>query len=188
MARLRPGNLLISQPFLGDPNFERSVVLLCGHSETEGSFGLVLNRTANLQLSDVLTLPGGEVLPAAATPLGVGGPVEPDTLHFIHQRADLPEAVALGGGVYWGGDFARLLELLIRGELTPAEVRLFIGYSGWTNGQLADEVREKVWIVEPDAAAKVFTLTTDAFWQAILREKGGRYRMLSNYPTDPRLN
>lgn len=188
MSRLRPGSLLISQPFLGDPNFERSVVLLCAHSETEGSFGLVLNRLANVQLSDVLTLPGGEALPAAATPLGLGGPVEPDTLHFVHQHAELPDAVALGGGVYWGGNFGRLLELLISGELTPAEVRLYIGYSGWTNGQLADEVAEKVWIVEPDAAAKVFTLTTDAFWQAILREKGGRYRMLSNYPTDPRLN
>ncbi|WP_019946725.1 YqgE/AlgH family protein [Hymenobacter aerophilus] len=188
MLRLRPGNLLISQPFLGDPNFERSVVLLCAHSDTEGSFGLVLNQPANVQLSDVLTLPGGEALPAAATPLGLGGPVEPDTLHFLHQRPELPNAVELGGGVYWGGDFARLLELLISGEVAPEDVRLFVGYSGWAAGQLAAELGENVWIVEPNAAAKVFTLTTDAFWQAILREKGGRYRMLSNYPTDPRLN
>ena len=188
MPRLRPGSLLISQPFLGDPNFERTVVLLCSHSEEEGSFGLVLNRPANLQLSDVLALPGGETLPAATTPLGLGGPVQPDTLHFLHQQPDLPQAVDLGGGVAWGGDFKRLLQLLVQGQVDAADVRLYVGYSGWTAGQLAEEVKENVWIVHPNAAAKVFTLTTDAFWQAILREKGGRYRMLSNYPTDPRLN
>ncbi len=188
MPRLRPGSLLISQPFLGDPNFERTVVLLCSHSDTDGSFGLVLNRPANLQLSDVLELPGGEALPAAATPLGVGGPVQPDTLHFLHQLPDLPQAVDLGGGVAWGGHFERLLEGLVSGQVLPEQVRLYVGYSGWTAGQLAEEVKENVWIIEPNAAAKVFTLTTDAFWQAILREKGGRYRMLSNYPSDPSLN
>ncbi|WP_426492036.1 YqgE/AlgH family protein [Hymenobacter sp. 102] len=188
MPHLRPGCLLISQPFLGDPNFERTVVLLCSHSEEEGSFGLVLNRPATLQLGDVLTLPGGDALPAARIPLGVGGPVQPDTLHYLHRHAALPEAQSLGQQVYWGGDFEGLLAQLISGALPPGDVRLYVGYSGWTAGQLAAEIRENVWIVHPDAAAKVFTLTTDAFWQAILREKGGRYRMLSNYPTDPRLN
>ncbi|RSK39538.1 YqgE/AlgH family protein [Hymenobacter perfusus] len=188
MPRLRPGSLLISQPFLGDPNFERTVVLLCSHSEEEGSFGLVLNRPATLRLGDVLELPGGETLPATHIPLGIGGPVQPDTLHYLHQQPDLPQASHLGDQVYWGGSFSQLLEQLISGQAAPDDVRLYVGYSGWTAGQLAEEVRENVWIVHPNAAAKVFTLTTDAFWQSILREKGGRYRMLSNYPTDPRLN
>lgn len=188
MPRLRPGSLLISQPFLGDPNFERTVVLLCSHSDEEGSFGLVLNRPASLQLGDVLELPGGHALPAALTPLGVGGPVQPDTLHYLHHRADVPHAVDLGQEVYWGGDFEVLLGLLLSGDLGPDDVRLFVGYSGWTAGQLAEEVRENVWIVHPNAAGKVFTLDNDAFWQSILREKGGRFRVLSNYPSDPRLN
>ncbi|MCA8830270.1 YqgE/AlgH family protein [Hymenobacter pini] len=188
MARLHPGSLLISQPFLGDPNFERTVVLLCSHSEEEGSFGLVLNRPSTLQLGDVLELPGGQALPAAQIPLGVGGPVQPDTLHFLHRASQLPQAQPLGDGVFWGGEFGELLQNLITAAIPPNDVRLYVGYSGWTAGQLAEEIRENVWIVHPDAAAKVFTLTTDAFWQSILREKGGRYRMLSNYPTDPRLN
>ncbi|MDU0370083.1 YqgE/AlgH family protein [Hymenobacter endophyticus] len=188
MPRLQPGSLLISQPFLGDPNFERTVVLLCSHSEEEGSFGLVLNRPATLQLGDVLELPGGSALPAASIPLGIGGPVQPDTLHYLHRYADLAQAQPLGEEVYWGGDFGHLLEQLIAGTATTEQVRLYVGYSGWTAGQLAAEVQENVWIVHPNAAAKVFTLTTDAFWQSILREKGGRFRMLSNYPTDPRLN
>ncbi|MBX0289623.1 YqgE/AlgH family protein [Hymenobacter sp. HSC-4F20] len=188
MPRLRPGSLLISQPFLGDPNFERTVVLLCSHSEEEGSFGLVLNRPATLQLGDVLELPGEDLLPAAHIPLGLGGPVQPDTLHYVHRLADLPQALSLGQDVYWGGDFATLLERLLTGSVAPEDVRLYVGYSGWTAGQLAAEVQENVWIVHPNAAGKVFTLDTDAFWQSILREKGGRFRVLSNYPTDPRLN
>ncbi|SHJ51768.1 putative transcriptional regulator [Hymenobacter daecheongensis DSM 21074] len=188
MPRLRDGSLLISQPFLGDPNFERTVVLMCRHSDEEGSFGLVLNRDSTLRLGDVLELPGGDASPAAGLPLGLGGPVQPDTLHYLHHRPDIPHAVDLGQQVYWGGDFGVLLGLLLSGELGPDDVRLYVGYSGWTAGQLGEEVKENVWIVHPNAAGKVFTLDNDAFWRAILREKGGRFRVLSNYPTDPRLN
>ncbi|QJX48656.1 YqgE/AlgH family protein [Hymenobacter taeanensis] len=188
MPRIRSGSLLISQPFLGDPNFERTVVLICSHSDDEGSFGLVLNRPASLQLGDVLELPGGDALPLARLPLGLGGPVQPDTLHYVHRRANLPNAVALGQDIYWGGDFRQLMEELQTDPSPTEDVRMYVGYSGWTAGQLAEEVKENVWIVHPNAAGKVFTLDNDAFWQSILREKGGRFRMLSNYPTDPRLN
>ena len=92
---MRPGTLLISQPFLGDPNFERSVVLLCRDAPADGSFGLVLNRLTTLTLGDVLDLPA-PALGAAGLPLYVGGPVEPNTLHYVHRRADLPGAQALG--------------------------------------------------------------------------------------------
>ncbi|GAB3832954.1 YqgE/AlgH family protein [Hymenobacter jeollabukensis] len=187
-TNLRSGSLLISQPFLGDPNFERSVVLLCRHDEEDGTFGLMLNRPTTVRLGDAMSLPGGDEHPAATLPLHVGGPVQPDTLHYLHQRPDLPGAEPLAEDVYWGGDFEMLLGLIAAGELTENNLRLYVGYSGWTAGQLAGEVQEKTWIVHPNAAGKVFTLTTDAFWQAILREKGGRYRVLSNYPLDPRLN
>ncbi|RZK46652.1 MAG: YqgE/AlgH family protein, partial [Hymenobacter sp.] len=89
---MKPGTLLISQPFLGDPNFERSVLVLCRHHPAEGAFGLVLTRLTPATLGQVLDLPPGEAGPAAALPLYVGGPVQPDTLHFLHQRADLPGA------------------------------------------------------------------------------------------------
>lgn len=185
---MKPGSLLISQPFLGDPNFERTVVLLCHHQADEGSFGLVLNRASDLTLGDVLELPLGAAAPAAPLPLHVGGPVQPNTLHYLHQRADLPDATGLGQDTYWGGDFEVLLGLLQAGEIGRDEVRLYAGYSGWGAGQLENEIEQKVWILHPPAAGKVFTLTTDAFWQAILREKGGRFKALSNYPIDPRLN
>jgi putative transcriptional regulator len=188
MPRIRPSSLLISQPFLGDPNFERTVVLICRHSDEEGTFGLVLNRPSKLCLGDVLEISGADGTVLAELPLLLGGPVQPDTLHYLHQRPDIPEAVPLGQDVYWGGDFGVLLGLLLSGDMTAEQVRFYAGYSGWTAGQLATEVAENVWIVHPNAAGKVFTLDNDAFWQAILREKGGRYRALSNYPLDPRLN
>ncbi|HYE77643.1 MAG TPA: YqgE/AlgH family protein, partial [bacterium] len=83
---LSPGTLLLAKPFLGDPNFERTVVLLCRYEPDEGAFGLVLNRTTNLTLPDVLPFYEGPALP-----LGVGGPVQHNTLHYIHRLPDLPE-------------------------------------------------------------------------------------------------
>ena len=184
---MRPGTLLISKPFLGDPNFERSVVLLCRDEPTDGSFGLVLNRATSLVLDDVLDLPS-ENSAAALVPIFVGGPVEPNTLHYLHRRADLPGATALGQDVYWGGNFEALLGLLGSGAVVADDVRLFAGYSGWSAGQLAGEMQGQSWIRHPANAGKVFTLASDAFWREILREKGGKFKVLANYPVDPRLN
>lgn len=184
---MRPGTLLISPPFLGDPNFERSVVLVCRDEPEDGSFGLVLNHLTALSLGDVLDL-----LPEAGSatelPLYAGGPVESNTLHYLHRRADLFGATDLGQDVYWGGDFEQLLGLIGSGVVPSDEVRIFVGYSGWSAGQLAGEMQRKSWIRHPASAGKVFTLTSDAFWREILREKGGRFKVLANYPVDPRLN
>lgn len=185
---MRPGTLLISQPFLGDPNFERSVVLLCRDEAADGSFGLVLNRLTTLTLGDVLDLPLPSSTAAALLPLYVGGPVEPNTLHYLHRRSDLPGAISLGQEVYWGGDFKLLLGLIGSGAVGTEDVRLFAGYSGWSAGQLAGEMQGQSWIRHPASAGKVFTLASDAFWREILREKGGKFKVLANYPVDPRLN
>ena len=182
---MKPGTLLISQPFLGDPNFERSVVLLCRHDPAEGAFGLVLTRRTATNLGDVLELPPG---PARDLPLYEGGPVQLDTLHFIHRSASLPGATDLGDNVYWSGDFDLLITLINTGIIPPDDVRCFVGYSGWSPAQLEAEIQGGSWIRQPASAGKVFTLTSDAFWQGILREKGGRFRALSNYPLDPILN
>ena len=184
---MRPGTLLISQPFLQDPNFERSVILLCRDEPAAGTFGLVLNRRTPLTLGDVLDLPAATGA-AALLPLYLGGPVEPNTLHYLHRRPDLPGATSLGQDVYWGGDFELLLGLLGSGAVGAPDVRLFAGYSGWSAGQLAGEMQGQSWIRHPASAGKVFTLASDAFWREILREKGGRFKVLANYPVDPRLN
>lgn len=187
---MTPGTLLLAKPFLGDPNFERTVVLLCRHDADDGAFGLVLNRLTELTLPDVLPGYAGPALP-----LGVGGPVQHNTLHYLHRVADLPAAIALspdgapaGEAVYWGGDYETLLEWLQIGRADPDDVRFFVGYSGWSGGQLEGEIAGDTWVVRPDGAEKIFTFAPQELWRGVLLEMGGRYRVLANYPIDPSLN
>src|SRR3546814_9351732 len=87
-----------------DPNFQRSVVLLCEHNDEDGTVGYVLNQPATIRLSDVMS-----ELPDAGFPLFVGGPVAQDSIHFIHKCYDkLHSGIGLGTGIYWGGNFERL--------------------------------------------------------------------------------
>lgn len=183
-AKPQNGSLLISEPFLGDPNFERTVILLCSHSEEEGSFGLVLNRPSNLKLSDVLDLDEEEF----DVELGVGGPVQYNTLHYVHRLPNLPQAVKLEEGLYWGGDFELLRTMINAGLINSEDIKFFLGYSGWTSGQLQEEIDKNVWIVNNNAANKLFKLGSDTLWRNVLREMGGKFKVLSNYPVDPRLN
>src|SRR5690606_22097202 len=141
MTDIKAGSILISEPFLGDPNFERTVVLICRHDE-EGTFGLVLNRRSNLKLTDVLDYfdNGMEM------ELGIGGPLQHNTLHYIHNRPDFPAAIPLNETVFWGGDYEYVKTKLSSAEISPDEIRFFLGYSGWTPGQLEEEVSKNVWI------------------------------------------
>ncbi|TDB60851.1 YqgE/AlgH family protein [Arundinibacter roseus] len=183
VEQVSKGSLLIAEPFLGDPNFNRSVVLLCDHNRL-GSFGFVLNQTTDLMLGDVL-----EETIYQDVPLYLGGPVEKNTLHFIHRRPDLIEG---GGeildGIYWGGDFESVKTLLNINRLNQEDLRFFIGYSGWSGGQLQDELQQKSWYVTQGRSDFVFQTPTDGFWREVLKEMGGKYRSIAHYPTDPSLN
>jgi putative transcriptional regulator len=183
MKKIRSGTILISEPFMGDPNFERTVVLVCRHDE-EGSFGLVLNRKSNLRLSDVLDIfqHNGDM------ELSIGGPMEYNTLHYIHQIDHLQEAIPLSQSVFWGGDYDQLKELLSSGLISSDEIRFFLGYSGWSPGQLQEEIEKKIWIVNNTATDLLFDLNQDSLWREILKQMGGKYKVLANYPIDPSLN
>lgn len=176
------GKLLIAEPFLGDSNFERSVVFLCEHNE-HGTFGLVFNQNTNLHLNDVLREPVVNNLP-----LYLGGPVEQNTLHFLHRLPFIEDAIPVGDDLFWSGDFEQIISLLNVGKITEQHIRFFVGYSGWSAGQLDDEIQQKSWIVSEADASFIFDTPTDQFWRAILRRMGGEYRIKSHYPTDPSLN
>lgn len=178
------GDLLISEPFLPDPNFDRTVVLICEHND-QGSFGFILNKPSLLKLSDVLD----EVEPFQTT-IHVGGPVQQDTLHFIHRIGDIIEgAEPIGEKIYWGGNFEQLKIMVSNKEVNKEDVIFFLGYSGWGEGQLMDEIQEKSWIVhKAPTSQQVFDKNPENLWRDILKEKGGKFKMFSNYPTDPRLN
>lgn len=178
------GDLLISEPFLPDPNFVRTVILICENNE-EGTFGLVLNKSTDLCLSDVME----EEIDFDGL-LNVGGPVEQNTLHFVHRIGDeLLESVTLNDGLYWSGDFQRMKELMLVDQVAEADVQFFLGYSGWSAGQLREELDRQSWFVRRKATPEeVFDMDAESLWKSVLEEMGGKYKVFSNYPVDPRLN
>jgi putative transcriptional regulator len=183
--RLKPekGRLLISEPFLADPNFERTVVLLCEHNE-EGSFGFIINKPSIAKVAEMmddLNMVDGLVY--------VGGPVQQDTLHFIHRNTAIENAVTILDGINWGGDFEGLMEKLQSSQLASTDIRFFLGYSGWSPGQLETELEENTWIVCDFVTDELlFDLEPGAIWKKALDNMGGRFSVYANYPVDPRLN
>ena len=177
------GRLLISEPFLPDPNFERTIILLCENNE-EGSFGFVLNKPSLANVSDVM-----DDIKDYNTPAMVGGPVQQDTLHYLHRQKGIEDAVEILDGVFWGGSFERVLFLLETKQLAHKDIRFFLGYSGWSPGQLDEELKQDSWIVSDQATEElIFDTEPEGMWKKTLKIMGGRFSIYSNYPKDPRLN
>ncbi|MEI8075143.1 MAG: YqgE/AlgH family protein [Bacteroidota bacterium] len=182
MAAPEPGILLISDPFLKDPNFQRTVILLCEH-EKEGSLGFVINKLHNQVLGDLM-----EVLEGCNFPVFLGGPVQKDSLHFIHRKPDLLGGIEIIDGIFWGGDFDLVLSLILTKELLEQDIRFFIGYSGWGSEQLEEELAEKTWITTKATRRLAFYKNCNEIWKEALFDLGGEYQQMINYPKDPQLN
>jgi putative transcriptional regulator len=178
-----PGILLIADPFLKDPNFLRTVVFLCEHKE-EGSFGFVLNRQYENTLNELIP-----ELEDYKIPVYYGGPVQQDTIHFLHQY---PEEITGGievlKGVYWGGDFEKLVEMMKNKTIDANKIRFYIGYSGWSTGQLDYEMKEKSWLTVKATRQLIFHRNYEEIWKDSLKHLGGDYEMMINFPIDPQLN
>jgi putative transcriptional regulator len=178
-----PGILLIADPFLKDPNFMRTVVFLCEHQE-EGTFGFVLNRPYNHTLDELVNSADNLKLPVF-----YGGPVQMDTIHFLHQYpTEIPGGTEVMKGVYWGGDFETAVNLIKDGKLDATRIRFYIGYSGWGTGQLDDELKEKSWLTAEANRKLVFHKEIDNVWKDAIRLLGGDYEIMINFPIDPQLN
>jgi putative transcriptional regulator len=180
----KAGNVLLSEPFLDDPYFGRKVVLLCEHNE-EGTFGFVLNNFVDIDVDEVM-----DDLPKLNTRISVGGPVKNGNLYYLHTRSDIDESIEVVDGVYMGGDFDRIKDLLQIGELTSKEIRFFIGYSGWSPAQLQEEIRSRSWFVAE--ADRNDIMRTDeeneTFWKRLISSMGDGFTHIANAPNDPSLN
>jgi len=178
------GRLLVAEPMLGDPNFDRTVVLMIQHS-SEGALGLVLNRPTDVPVAEAL--PGWGHVATDPAVLHVGGPVEEQS-GWCLARAHQPESLV--GFVPMVGDLG-LVDL----ELDPLEVaasfhavRLYAGYSGWGPGQLEHELTEDAWFVADAEPDDPFLPVGAALWKRILARQGGPLARLALFPTDPSLN
>jgi len=175
------GSFLIASPTLRDPNFSRTVVLLCEHGET-GSMGVVINRRSDVRLCDAIQ--GLEDAPSAC--LFVGGPVQPNAVLVLHHQVEVAEARPVADGMALGGDEADLLKLL-RSAHAP-RARVYSGYAGWGAGQLDAELAEGSWIATEARAPLVFDLASDEVWASAVRSLGPKYSYLVDLPLDPRVN
>lgn len=175
------GQLLVAAPSLVDPNFRRSVVLVCDHGE-EGALGVVLTRPSEASVAEAV--PHFAELVGMDDVVFVGGPVEPQAVLALAEY-DEPdrEAVVLGtvGFVSADADPALL-------AATTRRARVFAGYSGWTAGQLEAEIEEGAWIVAPAEPDDAFCEDADALWNVALRRLGGQYAFLATMPPDPSAN
>ncbi|GAB3017873.1 YqgE/AlgH family protein [Niabella terrae] len=177
------GSLLVANPHLSDPHFLRSVIFLCEHSE-EGSFGFVLNRKLDYSVGQLVT-----ELEDFNLPVYEGGPVEQNTLHFLHQYPEkIPGGREVLEGVFWGGAFEDLIHLIVTGMADVGKIRFFQGYSGWGPDQLGEEMEEKAWIVAKALPGYLFAADEKQLWREVLKALGGDYNLILNAPLDPRMN
>ena len=176
------GTLLIAHPVIRDPNFRRTVVLLCEHNE-DGTYGLVLNRPTPIQLNEVVENP------AIQSPLFIGGPVQPNTLHILHRIGSrIDGSKAIRDGICWGGDLDDIAEVLNGAHAAPQDVRFYVGYSGWGEGQLDEEIERGGWLLMTASNELIFNHPPEDLWRVTMRNMGGEYALVSTYPDDSSCN
>lgn len=183
MVAVDKGVLLIAEPFMKDKNFQRTVVLLCEHDEA-GDFGMVLNKKRKEHVGEYI-----EFLEHCRFNIYDGGPVQRDHVHFLHRRPDIiPDGRHLIDGIYWGGDFGEVCNKINDGLISEHEIRFYIGYSGWGENQLDEEMQEKSWLITPASTDIVFERNTSLIWKNAVKKLGDDFKPLINYPLDPSFN
>ena len=183
-AKLKKGQLLIADPYIiGDASFDRSVILLTDHNQ-EGSVGFIINKPLKYSINDLLP----DI--KASFKVYNGGPVEQDNLYFIHNVPELiPNSVEISNGIYWGGDFESVKELINQRKINKNNIRFFLGYTGWEEDQLESEMEHNSWIVTTNSYEnKIIGKSTIHFWKEKIIELGGDYLIWSNAPENPYLN
>jgi len=173
--------LLVAMPALDDPNFERSVTLICQHDE-DGAMGIVLNRAADYRLGELLAQldieGGGKAL--AAVPVLAGGPVQPERGFVVHDDPR-PWASTLRFGDGLALTTSRdILEAMVRGQ-GPRRALVALGYAGWGAGQLEQELGQNSWLTVPVDADLLFGTPLEQRWQAAARALGVDLAHLADY-------
>ncbi|MDD7887878.1 YqgE/AlgH family protein [Flavivirga sp. 57AJ16] len=186
MITIKPkkGDLLIAEPaIIGDVSFNRSIVLIADHSQ-DGSIGFILNKPLDYTIN--------ELIPEVEATYKVynGGPVEQDNLYFIHKIPKLiPESIEISLGIFWGGDFSKVAELITKGDIDEKDIRFFLGYSGWEANQLEEELKANSWVVTENIYKNnIIEKDYKSFWKEKMLEFGGEYSIWSNAPENPNYN
>lgn len=176
------GNFIISAPFLNDL-FNRSVIYLAEHND-EGTVGFIINKPLKYKAGEII-----DDFPEFDAPVYLGGPVQQEVVNFIHKAGDIIEGgVEIGDGIFWGGNFESMKILAESGALNPEDFIFFLGYAGWSPGQLDGEMESDSWYITSLNSSSVFSEKTDNMWSTTLKDMGGEYKIISTFPEDPSVN
>ena len=177
------GKILISEPFLPDTFFNRSIVYLTDHTP-QGSVGFILNKKLDLQVSAAI-----DGFEGWDENLSMGGPVAPDTLHYLHNLGDMiPNSILVAEDIFWGGDIDTVRELIKTRKINHSQIRFFLGYSGWSAGQLERELKVNSWVIAKVNSSIVLTNRGEDIWKRVLRSFKNKYRMWADFPDSPEMN
>lgn len=177
------GKILISEPFLPDSFFNRSIVYLTDHTP-EGSVGFILNKKLDIKVKNAIT-----GFDNCDDFLNMGGPVAPDTLHYLHTLGEsVPNSVSIDGHIFWGGDIEVVKNLIAFGKIDQSKIRFFLGYSGWSAGQLDRELKENSWVIASIRSDIVMNNRGDDTWKMVLRSLKTKYRIWADFPDSPDMN
>lgn len=183
--RLTPkqGRLLISEPFLHDIFFKRSVVILLDHN-TDGSFGLILNKPVEFSFDQVV-----KGFPAFDSPVYMGGPISSQTIFFIHTMGDLiSNSNEIISGLYWGGEVSDVKELMRKNRLSSQNIKFFLGYAGWGQQQLEQELQYDSWVIAETSVSEIMQPHTAKSWITMVKNLGKEYEVWTRFPSDPKMN
>jgi putative transcriptional regulator len=173
------GSFLVAHPTMLDPNFRRAVLFVSAHTFDDGAIGIILNRPLEKKLSELVTETPPDGL--ENVPVFFGGPVQRDRLMFAAVEWKSGEGLQLNPTV-------NLEEANERASSDPNSVRAFIGYAGWSAGQLEAEMKQNAWIAQKANRAALKIEQLPKLWFDIMRGLGPWFKMLSAAPDDPSLN
>ena len=175
--KITRGKVLLAEPFMLDGNFKRSVILMCEHT-SDGSLGFILNKSLDMKINDLIA-----DFPEIDAPVFYGGPVQTDTIHYIHNVGHLlDDSQEIMSGIYWGGNFEQLKVLVKKELILPRNIKFFVGYSGWSKGQLDEELQLGSWIISEMDMNYVFGKGEKGLWKKVLSNKGDVYTVISQMP------
>lgn len=183
-SHLTKGSFLVASPDIDTGIYFRGVIIVCEHSPS-GSFGLIVNKSLDVELPEELINVKEFVNPNVQ--IRAGGPIQPNQMMLLHSSDQVPDqTLKLCEGVYLGGDLQFLQETV--SNVNGPAIRLCFGYCGWGAGQLEREFLSGGWFLHPASAKHIFQTPPEKLWQTILREMGGKYATLSMIPEDLSLN
>jgi putative transcriptional regulator len=176
--KINKGNILIGKPnILGDATFNRAVILIVD-SNKDGVVGFIVNKPIEDSLMDLIPEIEKEFM------IFDGGPVEKDKLYFLHNTPDLIQGgLKITEDLYWGGDYSKVVELINRGDIDQKNIKFFLGYSGWGELQLENEIKNEIWLKQDHfEPTEILACNKPSYWNDKVKSIGGEFLIWSNAP------